>query len=299
MTTSLNADKCLKKLKFLLYIFGVWYPKDQKIGYFIYSTVYLFICPGLTNIFMFIYLLKLDDQKDLTYGLYMFLTQFCGLIKFMFFLVNNENFQKLLERAKHFQLESEFEEKLLRQRIQFFYKVAIFYFVMAMTAIHTTEIMAIFAETVKLPFSAWYPYLDWEHNRRDYWIAVAYQHISITSASLLIITIDVLFSLLVFIVNIEIELIGLRMSKIGHFYDKCLKSELLAFEIKDFDILKKNIIFHREAIAFKCSLEQCFNWPFFVQIVASGIVISSIINEVARVSMILKSESYSFVTCRK
>lgn len=133
MTTSLNADKCLKKLKFLLNIFGMWYPKNRKIGYFIYSTVYLFICPGLTNIFMLIYLLKLVDQKDLTYGLYMFLTQFCRFIKFMLFLLNNDNFQKLLERAKYFRLESEFKEKLVRQRVQFFYKVTVFYFVLAMT----------------------------------------------------------------------------------------------------------------------------------------------------------------------
>lgn len=236
------------------------------------------------NIFMFIYLLKLSDQKDLTYGLYMFLTQFCGLIKFMCFLVNNDNFQKLVERGYHFQLESEIEEKLVQRRLQFFFKVVIFYYVMAMIAIHMTELMAIFAETVKLPFSSWYPYLDWQHNTRHYWIAVTYQHISITSASLLIITIDVLFSLLLYVVSIEIELIGLRLSNIGYFCEEDLQSRLV-FETQNFDILKNNINFHRDATTFKCALEECFNWPFFVQIVASGIVISSIINEVARVSI--------------
>ncbi|XP_055298556.1 odorant receptor 33b-like [Sitodiplosis mosellana] len=235
---------------------------------------------------MFIYLLKLTDQEDLTYGLYIYLTQFCGLIKIMCFLVNNNHFQKLIERAEHFQLENEFEEKLVRQRIHFFFKVAVFYYAMAMTAIHTTELMAIFAEPAELPYISWYPYLDWEHNRQDYWMAIIYQYISINSSTLLNITVDIMFSLLLFILSIEIELIGLRFSKMGHVhgengrFEEGPESEL-AFETKQFDILKKNIILHREAIAFKCTLEECLNLPFFVQILASAFVIASIINAMA------------------
>lgn len=281
----LNADKCLKKLIFLLRVFGVWYPEKRKILYFIYSTAYFLIFPGLTNVFMFVYLLKLDNIKDLTYGLYMFLTQLCGLIKFVCFLYKNSEFQQLIKRSRAFPLESEIERKLIETRIGFFLKIAIFYYVMAMTAIHTTELMAIFADTVKLPFSAWYPFLDWENNSRDYWIAVAYQHVSITSASLVIITIDVLFSLLLFIVSIELELIGMRMSKIGYFSHD--QREIGNLTAEHFDKLKTNIDFHRKAVEFKCSLENCFDLPFFVQIVASGIVISSIINEVAHVSWFL------------
>lgn len=263
-------------------ILGMWYPKTHKIIYFVYSAMYLFICPGLTNLFMLIYLLKLNDRKDLTYGLYMFLTQFCGFIKFICFLVKNNDFQKLVKRAKAFQLESDFEEKLVKQHIRFFFRVTIFYYVMAMIAIHTTELMAFFSEDVKLPFSSWYPYLDWKNNNRDYWIAAAYQHVSITSASLLIITIDVLFSLLLYIVSIEIELIGHRLTKIGHFTKKSSENELPR-ELNHINKLKNNIIIHREVIEFKCFLENCFNFPFFIQIVASGIVISSIISEVAHV----------------
>lgn len=283
MSSSLNADKCLKKLKLLLRALGIWYSKSHKQFYFIYSALFLFICPGLTNLSMFVYLVKLTDRSDLTYGLYMFLTQFCGFIKFMCFLVKNNDFQQLIKRSMEFQLESEFEKKLVAQRIRFFFRVAIFYYLMAVIAIHTTELMAIFADTVKLPFSSWYPCLDWQHNTRHYWIAVAYQHISITSASLLIITIDVLFSILMFIVSIEIELIGLRMANIGYFEMQTPENKL-AMEMKHLKMLVNNIIFHRKAIAFKCSLEDCFDVPFFVQIVASGIVISSIINEVAHVS---------------
>lgn len=278
------SNKCLKPLKYSLRIFGVWCPKSQKIIYFIYSTAYLVVCPGLTNAFIFVYLLKLTDQTDLTYGLYMFLTQFCGLIKFIYFLVKNAHFQALIKRSTEFQLESPFEVNLFKKRINFFYKVACFYYIMAMIAIHSTELMAICSDSVKLPFSAWYPFIDWEHNVRDYWIAVAYQHISITPASLLIITIDVLFSFLLLVISIEIELIGIRMSEIGHFFNKDTE-RLQDFHRKQIDILKNNINFHRSAVSFKCELEHCFNVPFFIQIVASGMVISSIINEVAHVNI--------------
>lgn len=234
---------------------------------------------------MLVYLLKLDNKKDLTYGLYMFLTQLCGLIKFLCFLYKNIEFQQLIKRSKVFQLETEFEERLIEKRIGFFFKIAVFYYIMAMIAIHTTELMAICAETVKLPFSAWYPFLDWEHNARDYWVAVAYQHVSITSASLLIITIDVLFSLLLFVVSIELELIGLRMSQIGYIAD-----DNAICWAQQFEIFKNNINLHRKAVEFKCALEKCFDLPFFIQIVASGIVISSIINEVAHVNLKAKKK---------
>lgn len=232
---------------------------------------------------MFVYLLKLTDRTDLTYGLYMFLTQFCGLIKFVVFVINNGKFQLMFQRSKTFQLESEFEEKLFKQHMNLFSKITIFYYLMAMIAIHATELMAIFANTVKLPFSAWYPVLDWEHNIRDYWIAVIYQHISITSASLLIISIDVLFSFLLFIISIELELIGNRMSKVGYFHDKNIESRL-EYRTKQMNIVKNCIEFHQSAVEFKCNLERSFTVPFFVQIVASGIVISSIIYEVAHVN---------------
>lgn len=283
MQSSPNFNKCLSKLKLIIRVFGVWYPEKKNIYYYIYSTAYLFICPGLTNIFMLIYLLKLNALKDLTYGLYMFLTQLCGLVKFIWFLVKIRNFRLLVNRSKTFQLESKFEEELVEQRFHFFIKLAGLYCSLAMIAVHTMELTAIFADTVELPFSSWFPFVDWEHNQKDYWIAVGYQYISVASSCLLLITIDVLFSFLLFVVSIEIELIGLRMSKIGCSFNKDHDTES-SFQLKQLNILKDNVILHREAIEFKCSLEDSFTLPFFVQFIASAIVISSIITELSQVS---------------
>lgn len=78
-SSSVYSNECLKKLKFLLRIFGVWFPRNKKIINSIYSSVYLILCA-----YLFIYVLKLTDQKDLTYGLYWF----CGFTRFIFFLLN-------------------------------------------------------------------------------------------------------------------------------------------------------------------------------------------------------------------
>lgn len=94
MAFGLNADNALKKIIFSLRIFGLWKPQPKTKAYEIYSAIYFIICPGLLNVLMFIFLLNLEDQKDLTSTLYMFLTQLCGGIKSSWFLIRNREFQQ-------------------------------------------------------------------------------------------------------------------------------------------------------------------------------------------------------------
>lgn len=63
--------------------------------------------------------------------------------------------------------------------------------------------------------------------------------------------------------SIGIELIGLRMSKIGYF------------------IIQRKAIENQKIALFNIEQRLIPNVSFFVQVVASGVVISSIINEVA------------------
>lgn len=285
MISALNADKATNKMIFVLRIFGLWKPQPNTLIYKLYSITYFIICPGLLNLFMLVFLIKLTNQKDLTFALYMFLTQLCGIIKSFCLLTRNRDFQNLIQRSRKFQLITSSEEKLVKERVNFFLWSTGFYLGTAVAALHSTEIMAFLSKTRKLPFSAWYPFLDWQNSTQDYWIAVAYTHVAIISASLIIITIDILLCLLLFIISIEIELIGKRMAKIGYIDKTKFKrqSDRIRIEYEHFCILKDCIIYHRDAIAFKCALEELFSLPFFFQIIASGLVISSIINEVAKV----------------
>lgn len=187
-----------------------------------------------------------------------------------------------------FILESVSEQKVLAKRMKFFIFVTGFYAATALSALHTTEIMAFVSETRKLPFTVWYPFLDWKENVRDYWIAVSYTHVAIISASVLIIAVDILLCFLLFIVSIELELIGKRLSTLGYSKKETPKKRLdrINVEIEYYNVMKNCVNCHNAALEFKCSLEKCFSLPFFFQIVLSGIIISSIINEVAKVSIV-------------
>lgn len=289
MVFRLNADKALKKIIFALRTFGLWKPQPSTKAYDIYSTVYIIICPGLLNILMFIFLLNLEDQKNLTSALYMFLTQLCGGIKSSWFLMRNREFQQLVRRSQTFILVSVSEQKLVAKRMKFFIFVTSFYAATALSALHTTEIMAFVSKTRKLPFTVWYPFLDWKNYAHDYWIAVSYTHIAIISASVLIVSVDILLCLLLYIVSIELELIGKRLSTLGYSNKRTPKRRLdrINMEIEYFNVIKNCVNCHNEALNFKCLLEKCFSLPFFFQIVFSGIIISSIINEVAKVRIVL------------
>lgn len=291
MAFRLNADKALKKIIFSLRIFGLWKPQPRTIAYDVYSTVYFIICPGLLNILMFIFLLNLEDQKDLTSALYMFLTQLCGGIKSSWFLVRNREFQQLVQRSKTFILGSVSEQKFVAKRMKFFFFLTSFYAATALSALHTTEIMAFVSNTRKLPFPVWYPFLDWKIYARDYWIAVSYTHVAIISASVVIIAVDILLCLLIFIVSIELELIGKRLSTLGYPKKGTSKKRLdrINVEIEYFNVMKNCVNCHNEAHDFKCALEKGFSLPFLFQIVFSGIIIASIIIEVAKVRIVLLS----------
>lgn len=257
MSFRLNADKASKNVIFSLQIFGLWKPQPRTKAYNIYSTVYFIICPRLLNILMFIFLLNSGDQKDLTSTLYMLLTQLCGGIKSSWFLMRNHEFQQLVQRSKSFTL-------------------------------HTTEIMAF---EFKTKITIWYPFLDWRNFVRDYWIAVSFAHIAIISASFLIITVDNSLCVLLFIVSIELKSIGKRFSTLG--YPEKEKEtpkkrlDRINVEIEYFKVMKSCINCHYEALNFKCSLETRFSLPFYFQIVFRGIIIAFIINEMAKVRIVL------------
>lgn len=287
MASSFSADKCANFLTYFLHMFGLWRLQPLNLFYLLYSMLYLFICSGLSTFFMIFYLFNLPDQRDLTYGLYMSLTQLCGFIKFMFIFVRNRSFQALVDRIKSFTVKNDDEKRLIDQRIGFIYKATVFYCCVGVGSIHCVELMAFLADNVMLPFSAWYPFLDWKHRRRDYWLAVAYQHISINSCCILICCIDVLFSLLLFVVSIRLEIIGMRMQQTGYAKwpnDKEKDAKNSRFEAENMQVLIDCVVQHNEAIAFKETIAESFNVPFFFQVIQSAIIISSIVSEIVRVS---------------
>lgn len=282
-----NADRSISKIRFMFRIFGCWRSEPSSRWYSLYSIMYLVLFPACLTFFMFMFLWRLDNYEELSYGLYMFLTQFCGLIKVLCFQLRNSELRQFFERIKMFQVHGDFEEKLVTHRSRFFDRVSALYYTMAITALHITILMAIFSETARLPFSSWYPMLDWQNDAQHYWIAIAYQYVAIISACFLIQTVDAYFNFSLFVVSIQLEIIGHRLRAIGSTIKNlnCVKMcEMQQSECEETQRLVECVKLHIEVVDFKEKIENCFNIPFFFQAIASSIVISSIVNEMIQVN---------------
>lgn len=246
---------------------GCWRNEPYTWRYLVWSVIYLFIFSACSTFSMIIFLLRLDNYRELTYGLYMMLTQFCGFIKIMFFHWHNSKMRQFVERIKAFMVNSDFEEKLVANRMRFFDKFAAFYYIMAISAIHATELMTIFSQKIQLPFSGWYPMFDWQNNVRHYWMAVGYQYLCILSVNLLLITVEIYFAFLIFIVSIQLEIIGHRLRAIGFTVKEMNSHEDIGHALqrkqKEMKRLIECINLHIETVEFKENIECYFNIPLF------------------------------------
>lgn len=281
------TDSCLSKIVILLRLFGFWKSKPHTWCYSIYSMAYLFIFSICSTFFMFLFLWHLEDYGQLSYGLYMFLSQISGLVKFVYFHLRNFEFRNFIDRINNFTVHGDSEKELIARRCRFFNRVTAFYNIMVVLAIHNTVMMTIFSEGKKLPYSSWYPMLDWQNSARDYWIAIVYQYIAVFSVCTLIINIEVYINFLIFAVGVQLEIIGHRLRAIG-FTDKGFSRENVEnaqqLEWEQTQRLINCIELHIEVSDLKNRIEHCSNVPFFIQAIASGIVLSSVVNELAQVS---------------
>lgn len=237
---------------------------------------------------MFLFLWHLEDYRQLSYGLYMTLSQACGLVKFVCFYWRNSEFRNFIDRINDFIVNDDFERELIARRSRFFSRVTAFYFIVVAVAIHATEAMTIFSKQQQLPFSARYPMLDWQHSARDYWIAVVYQYIGVFSGCLFVLCIELYLNFLIFAVGIQLEIIGHRVRAIGYTDkdtpDRKKTKSAQQLEFEQIQRLIACIELHIEVADLKSQIEDSSNVPFFTQAMTSGIVLSSIVNEVAQVS---------------
>lgn len=272
------SDKVLKRLIFYYRLVGCWRPVNTSLGYYIYGIFYLVCFPGLLSFFMLMNVVLLTDMSQLTYALYMFLTQTCGVIKFISFYYYNHGMQDLVQRAETFHLKNQSEGSLVEKRINSLVKPAAIYVISALTALHTNQIVSFLSTERRLAYSAWYPFFDWENSLRDYVIVSGYTHVAIISATTLITFVDIFLSFMFTIIAVQLEIIGLRLQQIGQ------KKELIDRQNDFAMFVVENMELHQKAIVFKRLVEQYFSMAFFCQLVASAIVISSIVREMSRVS---------------
>lgn len=273
---------------------GLWKPsKKSKLSdiYTIYGLTFLFMFSFLYTFCMTLKIFYITNVKDTTTVLFMSLNEVSLFIKVVYFYVQNRKIQKLLGELNNFDLYNDDEQQLINDRINFFWKLNLFYYIIANWATSSTEIAALFANETMLPFTGVYPGLDWQHNRRDYWIVYFYQCAGMLFTCNMSMSVDMYPCFFIYMISIELRVLGRRMRALGYVNDNNEKNgktmnmeERKKYEINAIKDLIDCIKKHQTILQQSDIFERLFTMAFLSLIAISGIVICSMSNELSRVS---------------
>lgn len=218
----------------------MWPSDKPTLQYKAFGYIFLFIFSIIFTLSMVIQLFNIQDMKNSTEALYMTLTEVALAVKIVNFLRRINEFQQMLRAAQDFELVNDDELKLLKIYVDRFFKMALFYYLAAFYAGCSADIAAAFGSVNELPFSAWYPFFDWKNSNLDFWILVVYQTAGMFVTSMINVTVELFASLLMFMTSFQMEVLGMRLSKLGYTPEN-IKKEQTKFPAEKLNELSQKI----------------------------------------------------------
>lgn len=270
----------------ILRIFGLWKPlakpKWLQLIYSSYSIIFLSIFSIIYTSLMVINIFFLTDFSDLTNRLFMSLTEAALAIKVINFFFKNREWQQILTDIESFHITSLEEERILKKRINIFRILICMYYVFPNLTVHAFGITPLVSGAKEPIFSGWYPGLDWENSRRDYWLIYSYQYLGIFITANLNVTIDSYYCFVMHMLSAQINIFGKRLSLI--------QVNEVGDDVTPMEQVRSNLIqqinAHQRLNSLFALIQRNLQWAYLGQVILSGIVICSVVKELARVFII-------------
>lgn len=272
----LYTKKLYNFLALVLGILGFWEPSGKRklirVLYRIYGGfIYLFI--AIFTFFLLASIFINSENEQLAKRLFMSTTKFAMLVKMIPLYFLNRRVQQIRRTIEHFQLKSSAEEQKVENYVNNFAIIVYVYHALPQIAISLWNTEAIFSSERKLAFSGWYPGIDWQHNDHDYNVILTYQVIVISITGFINMAADSYFCLSMYMVSIEYELLGERLSEMQVIGSERQTSEKLVGHAKTLQGIWQLTNDIKDTLA----------WSYFAQVVMSAIVIGSTVQELAKV----------------
>lgn len=221
-------------------------------------------------------LLFFTTMNDIITPLWTCSTFVCATIKTLHFYHHIAEAMALTDRLDTFNLQNNWECALMYKCNRGLKNFAVMCTVVTVCALNLYNLMMILINVeATLAFPAWLPFLDWINKTRDFWIAALFTCVSIHYNSLLLLPIEFLMTFLMFVISLEIEVIGKRLAAIG-IHAKGTRENLQAST----EMLIECIQLHRDSLEFKDSLSQLYSLSWTIQLFCSTLVTSAIVTKV-------------------
>lgn len=263
-------------LQTILTFYGFWIPFEKsrciRIFHKIYGGfLYLFIAVFTFFLMASVFINTADER--LTKRLFMSATKFAMLAKMLPLYFLNRRVQQIRHTIESFGLKTPSEEHKVKTYVNNISKVIYVYHMMPQLCVTGWNLEALYSDERKLAYSGWYPGVKWQTDDHDYHYLLAYQFIVISVTGVINMAADSYFILSMFMISIEFELLGERLSAMQSFRSVSNIKEQLVDHMKTLTAIRQ----------LADDVRDTLSWSYFVQVIMSGIVIGSTVQELAKV----------------
>lgn len=203
----IGKPRITKIMLAILGFFGLWLP-DTTLKYHVYSGTLHFVFTFCYTTAMVVALFFSPSAEQLMTSAGMIMTLVALNVKVLNIYINHRMVRRALTLIEDFELHDEQEVRLKTQRVRMFSIVAAILYCTGNTAGLSTYLAAQRAR--QLLYVAWYP-LD-----VGYWWAYGYQVVGMLMLSNVNMTMELLPSYLMYMVSIKMEIVGVRLRKLGN-----------------------------------------------------------------------------------
>lgn len=175
------------------------------------------------------------DLKEMVQNMYISLTEINTMVKFINFVVRHKKIKKMLKIIEeNFLIKTEEEDKIMRRCIKFAEKVYVLDFIVVGSVIAFAAIVPLLSGLPTLPFPVWLPF-DYTKSNLYYWIAYSFNITSIIFHAYTNVANDTLIMFCSAISAAQLEIIGLRLTKLKDFkkIDEELKDLISQYDVID------------------------------------------------------------------
>lgn len=212
---TIGASSADKYITTVLYTAGLWSPEKPSLLYHLRGWFVLCVLMGSWVLCLDIGLALTENMAAATHALCVSIPTTVFLTKAFNLYMNNRMIQSCLMRVHNFRLEDSKEEELAKNQLKTFYKFVVFYAVICNLTITFVSWHVVFYTKPELPFAGWYPYLDWQHNNRDYWIVQSIQFYGMVIAVNINLCCELFPCFFLTVIGCQMEILGLRLSKLN------------------------------------------------------------------------------------
>lgn len=183
------------------------------------------------------------------------------------------------------------EKRILQRRIKIFQIIIFSYYLFPNLTVHAFGLTPLLNGAKDPIFSGWYPGLDWENSRRDYWFIYLYQYLGIFLTANLNVTIDSYYCFVMHMLSAQINIFRKRLSSI--------RMTEVDDEVIPIEQVRSNLVQqindHQRLNSLFELIQRNLQWAYFGQVILSGIVICSVVKELAKVKFQIHYKSLSIV----